>query len=332
MLNRRHLWSSALAMLAACGCSTASLAAGDFPSKPIRLVVPFSAGGFTDTFARTIAAKMADILKEPVIIDNRVGAGGTIGGAAVAKAPPDGYTLLMGNNSVMSILPFVMKNPPYDPLKELTPISLTSQAELILVVNAERIRAKTFPELLAEVRALPETSPLRAYASVGVATTHHLAMELLKQRTGLNLTHVPYKGSTPAMQDLIGGQVPMMFNTFSEVGQFIKQGKLRAIAVARSTRSKDLPEVPTLEEQGVTGFSVVGWQALVVPVGTPPAVQKILHDAYARAVTDPATRQKLEAMGAPPQVTTQAEALAFIKADAATWAGVIKAANIAVTQ
>ena len=331
-MNKRHLLKLALAA-AAFGCgSTATQAADDYPSKPIRLVVPFSAGGFTDAFARTVAVKMSEILKVQVIIDNKVGAGGTIGATAVAKSQPDGYTFMLANNSVMSILPYTMKNPPYNPVKEFSPITLTSQADLILVVNPERIKAKNFTEFRAEVNALPESSPLRTYASVGVATTHHLAMELLMQRTGLKLTHVPYKGSTPAMQDLIGGQVPMMFNTFSEVGQFVKQGKLRALAVARMTRSKDMPDVPTLAEQGVAGFDVAGWQALVVPSGTPAAVQAKLHDAYANAVADPATRQRLVAMGASPIVSTPAEAIAFIKADTATWAHLIKAANISTTE
>ena len=327
MIQRRKLLQPAL--LAALLAQPLTTVAQDaYPSKPIKLVVAFAAGGFTDSFARITGAKMAELMGQPVVVENRVGASGLIGGNFVAKAPPDGYTFMIANNSMMSILPFATKNPPYDPEKELLPFTLTSIAELFLVVNPDKLKAKTFAELRNEINALPANSPLRAYASVGVATTHHLAMELLKMRTGLKLTHIPYKGSTPAMQDIVGGQIPIMFNTYSEVGQWIKQGKLRAIATARDTRSADLPEVPTLAEQGVTGFNVGGWQAYVVAAGTPPAVVRKLHDTYAASISDPPTKQKLASIGVVPIVTSTEEATRYIRADAANWASVIKSANI----
>ncbi|NUA27038.1 Bug family tripartite tricarboxylate transporter substrate binding protein [Cupriavidus basilensis] len=330
MQSRRNFIKSAIVIAAAAGSSLCA-AADEFPSKPIRLIVPFSAGGFTDVFARIIAAKMAEILKAPVVVDNRIGAGGIIGAAAAAKSDPDGYTMMLGNNAIYAINSSLYRKLPYKPNEDFAPLTITSRADLYLVVNPSVIKATTFAELKKEIFALPAESPLRSYGSVGVGSTHHLAMELLKRESGIQVTHVPYKGSTPAMQDLIGGQIPMMFNTYSEVGQFIRQGKLRVLGMARNGRSDDMPEVHPLAASGVPGFDVWGWQALAVPAATPAPIREKLHAAYARAIQDPATRKKLIDLGAPPLLTSEQEARDLIQAETKRWAKVIKEANIQVT-
>lgn len=329
MLTRRQLLQSAGA--AALLAPIPRAGAGEaWPSRPVRIIVPFAAGGFTDVSIRIIGAKMAESLGVPVTIENRPGSNGIVGTVAAAHAPADGYTILWGNSGIFAVNPSLYPKLGYDVLKDFVPLTLVARADLFLAVNADLLKARNLRELRAEIDALPATSRLRSYASVGTGSTHHLAMELLKGRTGMKLTHVPYKGSTPAVQDVIAGHVPMMFSAANPVAPFVKQGRLRVIACARAERSADLPDIPTLAEQGLAGYDVWGWLALALPMGTPTEALGRLHAAYAATINDAPTRRKLTEVGADIMITTPAAAAHF-KAEIALWADIIKTANITAT-
>ena len=298
-----------------------------YPSKPIRLIVPYAAGGGTDFFARTVGGKLGEDLGQTVIVDNKPGAATIIGAEAAAKSPPDGYTVLLADSTTLAVNPSLYKKLPYDPVKDFAPVSLTARFAMLLVVNPTMSKATNVKEFVEEARA---DKGGMSYASVGAGTTHHLTMELFRERMGIKLTHVPYKGAGPAIQDVVGGQVPVMFVDYAAGAPMIKAGKLRVLGVASPKRIAALPDVPTLAEQGIAGFEAWAWQGLVVPAGTPKEIIARLNADYAKAVNTPAIRQKLVDAGVEPLTSTPEEMAAYVKSETAKWAQVVKAADIKV--
>jgi tripartite-type tricarboxylate transporter receptor subunit TctC len=300
--------------------------AQSYPNRPIRLVVPFPAGGGTDFFARTVSTKMAEQMGQVIVVDNKPGAGSMIGAQAAATAPADGYTLLLGDMSTLAVNPSLYKKMPYDVQKDFTPISLTARFAMLLVANPEKVRANSARELVQQLKAAPGMN----YATVSAGTAHHLAMELFKQQAGVSLDAVHYKGAAPAIQDLVGGQVPVMFLDLAAGGPQIKAGRLKVLGVASTKPITALPDVPTIASTGVPGFEAGAWQALVAPAGTPKDVIARLNAEFAKAVADPAVRQRLMEGGIEPVTSTPEEATAHIRAETAKWAQVIKQADIKV--
>jgi tripartite-type tricarboxylate transporter receptor subunit TctC len=243
------------------------------------------------------------------------------------RAAPDGYTVLLADSTTLAVNPSLYKKLPYDPQKDFLPISLTARFAMLLVVNPSLTKAASVKEFIAEAKRDPGKIN---FASVGAGTTHHLAMELFKQQTGISLNHIPYKGAAPAVQDLVGGQVPVMFLDLAAGGPQIRAGKIKALAVASARRISALPDVPTVAESGVPGFEAWAWQGLVVPAGTPEEVMARLHVEYSKAVGDPAVRQKLIDAGVEPLTSTPEELAAYIRSETAKWAKVVKEANIKV--
>jgi tripartite-type tricarboxylate transporter receptor subunit TctC len=312
------------AFVLALACS--ALHAQSYPTKPIRLIVPYPPGGGTDFFARTVSAKLSDNLGQQVVVENRPGAATIIGAEAVAKSAPDGYTILLGDTATFAVNPTLYKKLPYDPLKSFEPISLTGRFALLLVVHPS-VQANSVAELIALAKAKPGTLN---YASPGPGSPHHLAMALFMQRTGINMLHVPYKGAGPAIQDLLGGQIPTMFLDLAAGAPQIKGGKIRALGVASPKRIAALPDLPTLAESGLPGFEAWAWQGLVAPAGTPPEVVAKLGAEYARAIGDPGIRQKIVDAGVDPLQSSPREFTDYIRSEQEKWAKVVKDGNITV--
>jgi len=295
-----------------------------YPSKQIKIVVPFATGGIADMAGRRMSQSLSEILMVPVIVENKGGAGGMIGAEAVAKSPPDGYTLLLGSNGPLSVGPALYPNVPYQPLRDFAPIISLGVSPIVLVVNPS-VPAKNLKELLVFLRANPGTISI---ASPGVGTSSHLAGELFQQLTGTKLVHIPYKGSGPAMTDLLGGQVQMAFDPLSSSLPFIKQGKLRAIAVTTDTRSPSAPDIPTLDEVGVKGYEASTYVALLAPAGTPPEVIEKLNIASRKALATPAMTESFAQYATVPTGGSPEQLSAYIKRDLDRWTKVIKEANI----
>jgi tripartite-type tricarboxylate transporter receptor subunit TctC len=304
-----------------------SAVAQAYPSKPIRLIVPYPAGGGTDFFARTVGQRLADLLGQQVVVENKPGAATIIGAQVAATSPPDGYTVLIGDSSTLAVNPSLYAKLQYDPVKDFAPVTLTARFAMLLVVNPTLSKATNVKEFLDEAK---KEGGKMNYASVGPGTTHHLTMELFKQRTGLALTHVPYKGAGPAITDVAGGQVPVMFVDLAAGGPMIKAGKLRVLGVASAKRIAALPDVPTLAEQGIANFEAWAWQGLVVPAGTPKEAIARLNADYAKTVATPDVRQKLVDAGVEPITSTPEELTAYMKSEAAKWSAVVKQADIKV--
>lgn len=299
--------------------------AQDYPSKPIRLVVPQPPGGPTDIVARLVAQKLSERLGQQVVVDNKPGAGSNIGTEIVAKAPKDGYTLVMA--TVQHIVnPFLFASMPFDPVKDFAPISLMTKAYIVLVVNPD-VPVKNVRELLAYAKATPGGV---SWASAGNGGTSHLALELLKVEAGIPATHVPYKGTPPALADVMGGRVPVMFDGVVTSLPQIKAGKLRPLAVASLTRSPLLPDVPTMTEAGVPGFEAVGLAGILAPAGTPPAIVERLSREIAAILRTPEVKSQLESMGLEVVASTPADFAAYIEADSKKWGKIIKDAGIKV--
>jgi tripartite-type tricarboxylate transporter receptor subunit TctC len=298
-----------------------------YPAKQLRLVVPYPAGGGTDFFARVIGAQLSMQLGQQVVIENRPGAATIIGAEAVVKAAPDGYTLLLGDTATFAVNPILYKKLPYDPQKDLAPVSLTGRFALLLVVNPAKISATSLMGLLEEAKKTPGTLD---YASPGPGSPHHLAMEMFKQRTGTQFVHVPYKGAAPAIQDLLSGQIPLMFLDLAAGAPQIKAGKLKALAVASDKRIAALPDLPTVGESGLPGFEAWAWQALAVPAGTPREVVAKLNVEYRKTINMPEIRQKLIEAGIDPLQSSPEEVSAYIKSETAKWAKVIGDGKISV--
>lgn len=298
-----------------------------YPAKPLRLVVPYPAGGGTDFFARAVGAQLSVQLGQSVVVENRPGAATIIGAEAVAKSAPDGYTLLLGDTATFAVNPSLYKKLPYDPGKDLAPITMTGRFALLLVVNPGKLPASSVKELVEEARKAPGKFD---YASPGPGSPHHLAMEMFKQRTGVQFTHVPYKGAGPAIQDLLGGQIPLMFLDLAAGAPQIKAGKLKALAVASDRRIAALPDLPTVAESGVPGFEAWAWQALAVPIATPREIVARLNAEFRKAVGVPELRQKLIDAGIDPLQSSPEDASAYIRGEALKWSKVISDGKITV--
>jgi len=321
-MRSARLFFSAIALML-----SLSALAQVYPAKPIRLVVPYPAGGGTDFFARAVGAQMSQQLGQQVVVENRPGAATIIGAEAVAKSAPDGYTLLLGDTATFAVNPSLYKKLPYDPTKDLSPVTMTGRFALLLVVNPSRLPATTVKELIEEARKAPGKID---YASPGPGSPHHLAMEMFKQRTGTQFTHVPYKGAGPAIQDLLGGQVPLMFLDLAAGGPQVKSGKLRALAVAGDKRISAMPDLPTVAESGVPGFEAWAWQALAVPEATPKDIVARLNAEFRKAVAVPELRQKLVDAGIDPLQSSPEDASAYIRSETLKWARVISEGKITV--
>ena len=298
-----------------------------YPSKPLRIVVPYPAGGGTDFFARTVGAQLAAQLGQPVVIENKPGAATIIGAEAVAKSPGDGYTLLLGDTATFAVNPNLYKKLPYDPSKDLSPVTMTGRFALLLVVNPARLKVASVSEL---VEAAKRASATIDYASPGPGSPHHLAMEMFMQRASIQLNHVPYKGAAPAVQDLLAGQVPLMFLDLAAGAPQVKSGKLRALAVASDKRIAALPELPTVAESGMPGFEAWAWQVLAVPDSTPHEIVDRLNAEYRKAIAVPELRQKLVDAGIDPLQSSPHDASAYIRSETLKWGKVISEGKISV--
>jgi tripartite-type tricarboxylate transporter receptor subunit TctC len=271
----------------------ASAQAPNYPDKPIRIVVPFPVGGIADVFGREVGRKLTEAWGQPVVIDNRAGAGGNMGAHIVAKSAPDGYTLVIGNIGTHAVNVNLFPAMPFDPIKDFTPIVHLMDAEGLLVVNPS-VKATTVPELIALARAEPGKL---SYASAGIGTTSHLAGELFKSMTKVDIVHVPYKGNVPAITDLLGGQTSMIFATMPTVLPQVRAGKLRPLAVLGTARSPAIPDVPTMAES-VPGFEVSNWIGLFGPAGMPPAIVARLNAEIQKIMRSPEIQKRLETEGA----------------------------------
>jgi tripartite-type tricarboxylate transporter receptor subunit TctC len=305
-------------------CASGAGAQGTYPSRPITIVVGFSAGGTTDIITRLISDELRKGLGQPIIIDNKPGAAGNIGAELVARAKPDGYTLLMGSVGPLAINASLYKRMPYDNLKDLTPITLVAHVPNMLVVNPRTVPAQTFQEFVALARANPGKY---FYASTGSGTSSHLSGVLLNLQAGLDLTHVPYKGAV-ALNDVLSGEsVQCMFATIPSAIQLVRGGKLRALAVTSLRRSGGVPDVPTIAESGFPGFDASSWFGLVGPAGLPREIALKLQGEIARILKEPALREKFIQQGADPIGNTPDEFGQYMKSETAKWAKIVKASG-----
>ena len=294
-----------------------------YPQRPIQVVVPVAAGGGTDVMARAGGQKVSEILGQPVVIENKLGAGGNIGTEMVAKAKSDGYTLLFSPSTIATNVA-VYRKLPYDLLKDFKTVALIGQTDVVLVVHSS-VKAGNLKEFVDLARSRPGRLN---YGSAGLGSSQHLSAEYFNQLAGTSSNHIPYKGQSQAMNDLVGGQLDYMFSPLQNALPFIKQGQIRAVALAAKQRHRDLPQVPTLGESGYPGAEVSNWFALYAPAATPPAVVKKLHGAYAKALAQPELRSKLEGMGFDILQATPEEATDFMRAELVRWARVTAHAGI----
>jgi len=315
------LGASTLAPLAGLSHSQAA-----WPSQPIRLVVPYPAGGGTDFFARLVAPGMGQALGQPVIVENRPGASGIIGATAVAKQlPADGHTFLLGDMTTYAVNPSLFEKLTYDPLKDLAPVTMTAKFDFLLVVNPNVLPVNNVAELKALAARTPEGI---SYASPSIGTTHHLATELLARESGMKLVAITYKGGGPAVQDLLSGQVGLMFLDRASARPHVESGKLRPIGAAGSKRIAAYPNVPTMAEQGLKGFDVEGWQGFMVRTGTPDAVINGFGVAYQKAIAPAEIRKKLTDAGIDVVGGTPEQFSSFIQAETVRWRNVIRERGI----
>ena len=299
-------------------------AAQDFPNHPVKVVVPWPPGGNVDFTARTVQPALSEVLGQQVIVENRAGAGGTIGSAQVAKSSPDGYTLLLGSSGTISSAPAVFKTIAYDPAKDFVAVGAIQYVPMVLTA-APKTPVANWPELVS----LSKTRPV-SIASAGNGSSNHLAIELLMRQAKLPLLHVPYKGSGPAITDLLGSQVETMMDQLTASIEYVRNGKLKALAVTSLARSPLLPNVPTLDELGVKGYEAGTYTGLFAPAGTPPAVVARLHGALRKALADPGVRERYRAAGADVWDMSQADFEAYVRADVDKWKKVAREANIVV--
>jgi tripartite-type tricarboxylate transporter receptor subunit TctC len=304
--------------------SPASRAADSYPAKPVRVVITFPAGGPSDVIMRTIGQRLADQSGYHIVIDNRGGAGGIVGTEIVAHSAPDGYTLLMGTAGGMTINPALQPRISYDPFRDFLPVSMLVVNPQILVAHPS-VAAKTVRELVALAAARPGQLN---FASAGTGTATHLGLELLKLTTGMQAVHVPYKGGAPAVTDLIGGQVQLLWVSIPSVLPHVRAGRLRALAVSTAARSRSVPEVPTVAESGYPGFEYSNWNALFAPAKTPAAIVGKLNAAVVKAVNDPEVAQRLVSQGADPAANSPQELGRYMRLDHERWKKVISAAGI----
>ncbi|MGO4158395.1 tripartite tricarboxylate transporter substrate binding protein [Cupriavidus basilensis] len=317
---------AAAATLAAAALPLSASAQASWPSKPITYVVPFPPGGTTDTLARLIGQRLGQALGTTVVVENRPGAGGNIGSDYASKAAPDGYTILGGTISSHAINASLYPKMPYDVVKSFAPITLIGTNANVLVVSAGS-PFKTVKDIVAEAKAKPDTL---AFASAGNGTSQHLAGELFKSLAGIKITHIPYKGSGPAIQDVMAGQVPMMFDTTVVAAQHIDSGKLRALAVTSARRIKSMPNVPTMAEAGVSGYELESWQAIFAPANTPKPIVDRLYKEISAIIKTPDMQARLEKLGMEPSGMSPGEFAEFQRSEIVKWAKVVKAADIRI--
>jgi tripartite-type tricarboxylate transporter receptor subunit TctC len=322
--GRRRLLAAALALSGGVGLPLPAMAQGSYPSKPVRLVVPFTPGGVTDTSGRLIAEQLSKRLGQQVVVDNRPGASGNIGTQQVMAAEPDGYTLLLGFDGTLVINPHVFDKVPFNTVRDFAPVGKIGDAILILVAHPG-LAAKN----LREVIALSKTQAGGlSYGTSGTGGTPHIAGELLKQRSGANLVHIPYKGGGQAMTDVLGGNIPLVYTAVAGAHQHVKSGKLTAIAVSSAQRAKSLPEVPTFMESGIPDFEVNSWVGLLAPAKTPKAIIDKLNAELNAVLTDPDVRSKLDALGITASPGTAEQFGEEMKRDLARYGAVVKSAGI----
>ena len=315
-------------LIAALALGLASAARAEFPERPLKMLVGFSAGGGTDVAARIVAPGLADALGQAVVVENRPGASGLIAAEAVARSAPDGYTLMMGSQTTLAVAPELYRKFTLDAPRDFAGVALTSTSPLVLVVNP-KVEAHSVTELIALAKAEPGKLN---FASGGVGTTPHMAGELFRLTAGINVVHVAYRGEAPAINDLLGGQIPMMFSNLSAVIGQVRAGALRALAVASPQHSPTAPDIPTLAEQGLAGCEVETWFGVVAPAGTPrPAIDK-LNAGLRRVLALPDTQKRLAGLGMAAAADSPEEFDAYIKAEITKWGKVIRDADIKATE
>jgi tripartite-type tricarboxylate transporter receptor subunit TctC len=315
----------ALAAALALAPRQAAAQAAPWPSKPIRMVVPYTPGGFTDTMARLVGEPLGRALGQPVVFDNKPGANSIIGTDMVAKAAPDGYTLVTVI-AAHAVNPSLYPKLPFDTLKDLAQVSLIGVAPVILVANKD-FPPSTMQEFIAYAKANPDKL---SYGSSGNGAAAHLTMEYLKLATGIKLQHVPYKGTAPALTDMISGQISVMFDTTSSMISHVRAGKIKALGMASDKRLRAATEVPTLIESGVPGFTSSTWAMVLAPAGTPKEIVDRVSSELSRIIRSPAIQEKLDALGVEPGGGTPEEARAFLQAEIAKWGKVVREANVKV--
>jgi len=325
MLTRRHAVRIAAAAIMPLGLTGRAASAQEWPNRPVRLIVPFPPGGGADAIARIVSGRLAETWGQQVVIENRGGAGGNIASEAAARSPPDGYTLYLAGD-FQSINPFLYSKLSYDPVADFEPVSLVVQFPVAFVVpNVSP--AKSVQEFIAYAKANPGKL---TFASPGHGTSPHLAAELFKRVAAIELTHVPYRGAAPALQDLVPGRVDSFFNNIAPVVPLMKDGQLRLLAITSANRSPAVPEVPTVAESGLPGFDVSGWYAFFVPARTPPAVIRKMHADTAAVLAEPAVKARLEQLGLVVVGSTPQQLAAYLKAEMAKWGPVIREAGLKV--
>ena len=318
---RNALWSLTIALSI---CASAYAHAQTYPTRPIRMIVPFTPGGSTDIYARILSPKLGDALSQQVIVDNRPGAGGALGAELAAKAPPDGYTLWIGQTANLAIGPALRKKSPYDPVRDFAPITMVQRASSAFVVAANS-PIGSLKDLIAAAKKKPGGA---TYGSAGVGTAGHINGYLLGQAAGIELLHVPYKGASPAMLDLQAGRITLMATSIGSSAGMIRQGKIRAIATTGAKRAPALPDVPTVAEQGLKGYDSSSWHAILAPAKTAPPIIARLNKELVAILKMSETQEKLSSEGGDVMPTTPEEASAFIKAEVANWGKALKDANI----
>lgn len=302
-----------------------AVAAG-YPDRPVRIVVPFPAGGSNDVIARLLGTKLNELWAQTVIIDNRAGAGGNIGAESVARAAPDGTTLLLTAPGPLAVNQALYASLPFDPIKDFAPVALIASVPIVLAVNPA-VKAKSVGELIKLAKAAPG---MLNFGSSGYGSTNHLAGELFKTLAGINIVHVPYRGAAPAMNDLIAGQIPMMFDNMPAIRPQVLGGTIRGLAVAGAKRSPLFPDLPTMVEAGVPGFEASSWFGLVAPAATPPEVMTALMAAVTRVLQDPDVVKKLAEVGAEPGELSGAAFGVFLRAEADKWGKVVTTAGVKI--
>jgi tripartite-type tricarboxylate transporter receptor subunit TctC len=323
--RRRFLKSAALLGLgASVGAPMLARAADSYPNKTIRFICPFATGGSADLVARVVAEQLTLRMGQSMIVENRTGAGGNIGTRMVQVAPPDGYTLLLGYDGTLAVNPHIYRNLPFDTVTDFQPVGFIGDVPLMVLVNPN-IPAKTLKELVAYSKTVPNGL---GYGTPGVGSTQHLMFELIKERTGANFVHVPYRGAAPAMVDAMGGTIPMVGAALAGSVEYIKSGKLRALAISGTGRTHYFPDLPTLSEAGLTGISITTWHGLLAPKGTPPAIVAKLNSELNAALRDPKVVARLDVIGSIPSPSTPESFRERIKRDRDMDAELVKAAKI----
>ncbi len=298
-------------------------AADPYPNKPIRLIVPYAAGGGTDVMARAFAQRLASALSVQIVVENRNGAGGNIAASAVAKAPPDGYTLFFGATGPLAVNPALYEKLPFDPVKDFAPIGLVGSMPLFLTVPAS-MPVKSVKDLVALAKAKPGQLN---YASAGIGGTTHLAMEVLKSETGANLTHVPYKGTAAGVADMLGGNIQVIFDAWTSTSPHVESGKLKYLAVSTTARSALAPQVPTMTESGFPGFNVFVWYGLLAPAGTPTEVVDKLGRETLKVMAQPELKEAFARLGMEPMSGGPEPFAAFIRSETVKWAKIVRDAG-----